>query len=94
MIDSNFTRNLSCLFTGNYGNNIDGANISHRCRRSTEDEDSDTDSLEETDDEQSHLLKDSPVGDPSIRAVTPSAKPITHDKYALVRFKTKSNSYH
>uniref|UniRef100_F6VBD0 C2 domain-containing protein n=1 Tax=Ciona intestinalis TaxID=7719 RepID=F6VBD0_CIOIN len=64
---------------GNYGNDIDGANLSQKRRRS-DGNDSD-DSLEDSDDESQSLLKGSMSDDPNIRPLTLPVKPLTHDKY-------------
>uniref|UniRef100_H2Z082 C2 domain-containing protein n=1 Tax=Ciona savignyi TaxID=51511 RepID=H2Z082_CIOSA len=62
---------------GNFGNDIDGANLSRKKRMS----DGSEDSLEDTDDESQSLLKGSVTDDPTIRPLTPPTRPLTSDKY-------------
>jgi len=64
---------------GNYGNDIDGANVSSRRHQS--DGNASDDSLEDSEDESQSLLKNTLVfEDPNMRPLTPPVRPLTTDK--------------
>nr|CAB3264595.1 otoferlin [Phallusia mammillata] len=65
---------------GNYGNDIDGANLTNKRQHS--DGNNSDDSLDDSDDESQMLLKGTQTyNDPSMRPLTPPARPSTCDKF-------------